>query len=143
MGAISLIAAATARDMALFILDLGLLFKDFSANASRLIKPAFAFFTWYSMLAVAYGCLYTIIDRYSAQSNFQIAGTHRPITFAEGVYFSVVTLSSVGYGDIAARSLLVRLLVVSEIIVGVLLLLFGVQAILATVMQHRIPRSDA
>jgi len=142
MAVISLIAAATARDIAVFMLDLGLLFRDFSASATRLIKPAFAFFTWYSMLAIAYGCIYTIVDRYSALPNFQMSGVPRPITFPEGIYFSVVTLSSVGYGDIAAQSLPVRLLVVSEIIVGVLLFLFGVQAILATALQHRAPKSD-
>ncbi len=142
MAVIALIAAATARDIAVFVLDVGLLFKDFSANAAHLIKPTFAFFTWYSMLAVAYACVYTIIDRYSALPNFQMAGPARPITFAEGVYFSVVTLSSVGYGDIAAQTLVVRLLVISEIVAGVLLFLFGVQAILATALQRRAPKSD-
>ena len=71
-----------------------------------------------------------------------MAGTPRPITFAEGVYFSVVTLSAVGYGDIAAQSLVMRLLVISEIVAGVLLFLFGVQAILATALQRRAPKSD-
>jgi voltage-gated potassium channel len=142
MAVIALIAAATARDIAVFVLDLGLLFKDFSTNAAHLIKPTFAFFTWYSMLAIAYGSLYTIIDRHSAQPNFQMAGSPHPLTFAEGIYFSVVTLSSVGYGDIAAQTTAVRLLVVSEIIAGVLLFLFGVQAILATALQRRAPKSD-
>lgn len=139
MALIAVITGASARDIALFMLDLGVVFRGFSQNAARLIKPAFAFFTWYSMLTIIYGCLYTIVDRFSAVPNFTVTGVPQKITFAEGLYISVVTLSTVGYGDIVAKSAIVRLLVSSEIFIGVLLILFGVQAILSTSAKTDLP----
>jgi voltage-gated potassium channel len=132
--AMSLIAALgvmASRDIAVFLIDTGILFEDFSVNARQLIKPAFAFFTWYSLLVIVFACLYTIIDRYSPVSHFLIGGESRDIVFSEALYVSIVTLSTVGYGDIVAQSPAVRMLVAFEIFVGILLLLFGVQAVLS------------
>jgi len=61
-----------------------------------------------------------------------IYGNLRPITLPESLYLSVVTLSTVGYGDISASSALARMMVAAEILLGVLMLLFGVQAILTS-----------
>ena len=54
----------------------------------------------------------------------------RDITFPESVYFSIITLSTVGYGDVVPYSDLVRIIVASEIVFGVLLILFGFSEIL-------------
>ncbi len=137
MSLIGLVAVLASRDIAVFLIDTGILFEDFSDNAKRLIKPAFAFFTWYSLLVIVFACLYTIIDRYSALSQFTIGGETRDITFAEALYVSVVTLSTVGYGDIVPHTPAVRMLVAAEIFVGILLILFGVQAVLAAASKNR------
>ncbi len=138
MAVIAAVAAGAARDITLFLIDLGLLFEDFSSNAARLVKPAFAFFTWYSLLVIVFGCLYTIIDRFSAEPNFFVLGGEgRAITFAEGLYVSIATLATVGYGDIVAKAPVVRALVAIEIFCGVMLMLFGVQAILSTSPKKR------
>ncbi|MSO97186.1 MAG: two pore domain potassium channel family protein [Rhodospirillaceae bacterium] len=71
------------------------------------------------MLVIVFACLYTIIDQFSKQPHFSIGGELRDITFAEALYVSVVTLSTVGYGDIVAHTLAVRMLVAFEIFVGV------------------------
>jgi voltage-gated potassium channel len=134
---IGLLAVMASRDIAVFLIDTGILFEDFSDNAKRLIKPAFAFFTWYSLLVIVFACLYTIIDRYSSASQFSISDELRDITFAEALYVSVVTLSTVGYGDIVPHAPAVRILVASEIFVGILLILFGVQAVLAVATKDR------
>jgi voltage-gated potassium channel len=131
MGLVSVLAFMASRDIAVFLIDTGILFEDFSVNASRLVKPAFAFFTWYSLLVIVFACLYTIIDRFSSTVHFIVGGEGRDIQFPEALYVSVVTLSTVGYGDIVAHSAAARMLVAMEIFIGVLLLLFGVQAILA------------
>ena len=119
MSLIAILAFMASRDIAVFLIDTGMLFEDFSTNASRLVKPAFAFFTWYSLLVIVFACLYTIIDQFSKQPHFSIGGELRDITFAEALYVSVVTLSTVGYGDIVAHTLAVRMLVAFEIFVGV------------------------
>lgn len=132
MTIIGLTAAVTAPGIAAFLLDTAMLFENFFFNAGRLVKPAFAFLTCYSLLTIIYGCLYTIIDRFSPTPNFNVFGAPRAITLSEGLYLSVVTLSTVGYGDLTASSGIARALVASEIVTGVLLLLFGVQAILSS-----------
>ncbi len=132
MTIIALTALLAARDIAAFLLDIGVLFETFFTNAAQLAKPAFAFFTCYSLLALIFGCLYAILDRYSELPNFSVNGELRPITFAEGLYLSVVTLSTVGYGDLSATSPIARIIVAGEIFAGVLLLLFGLQAILSS-----------
>lgn len=76
--------------------------------------------------------MFTIADRFSITPGFVVGGEVRPITFAEGLYVSIVTLSAVGYGDIVASGPAVRMLVAVEIFLGVMLILFGVQAILST-----------
>jgi voltage-gated potassium channel len=130
MGIISITVLLASRDVALFLLDAGIVIEEFFTNMARLAKPAFAFFTWYSLLTIVYGCIYTIISAHSATHHFIVHGADRPITFAEGLYLSVVTLSTVGYGDVVASSPAARVLIASEIFLGVLLLLFGVEAIL-------------
>jgi voltage-gated potassium channel len=131
MSLIAVIGVMASRDIAVFLIDTGILFEDFSANARQLIKPAFAFFTWYSLLVIIFACLYTIIDRYSPIPQFIIGGESRDIFFSEALYVSIVTLSTVGFGDIVPRTPAVRMLVATEIFVGILLLLFGVQAVLS------------
>ena len=73
----------------------------------------------------------------SAEPHFAINGVVRDITFPESLYFSLVTLSTVGYGDIVALSNPIRVLIGSEIVVGILLLLFGVSEILAQARTRR------
>ena len=53
------------------------------------------------------------------------------LSFTECLYFSIITLSTVGYGDLVPLSPLVRLVVGVEIICGVLLLLFGFSEIIS------------
>jgi voltage-gated potassium channel len=132
MFVIALVALVAARGIAVFLLDTGLLFEGFFNDAARLAKPAFALFTCYSLLAIVFGCAYTILDRYSPAANFIIFGASRRITFAEGLYFSVATLSTVGYGDVSAIAPLARILVSMEIFCGLLLVVFGVEAILTS-----------
>ena len=56
-------------------------------------------------------------------------------------YFFVVTLSTLGYGDIVPRTNVVRVLMASEIVTGILLLLFGFSEIMAYSRVRR--RRDA
>jgi voltage-gated potassium channel len=51
-------------------------------------------------------------------------GTPINISFPDALYFSLVTLSTVGYGDLAPVGPLARLLSGMEVVAGLLLLLF-------------------
>lgn len=132
MAIIALTALLAARDIAAFLLSTAILSEDFFANAALLARPAFSFFTVYSLLALIFGCLYTILDRYSQTPNFLVGGEPKELSLGDGLYLSIVTLSTVGYGDLSAHTALARVLVATEIFLGVLLLLFGLQAILTS-----------
>lgn len=125
MTTISIIVVFASRDVATFLLDSGLLFEEFFQSASRLLVPAFAFLTFYSMLVIVFACIYRIIDRFTEGPQFLINGAAVTITFAQALYFSVITVSTVGYGDVVPLTDSVRVIVTIEIICGVLLLLFG------------------
>lgn len=124
MLTISGLAAVLSVDLCSFLLQTSLLFEWFFWRMKALLVPAVGFFVFYTLIVIVFACLYRIIDL-SGANNFFINGEARPIDFAESLYFSIITLSTVGYGDIVPASPLVRLLVSIQIISGVLLMLFG------------------
>lgn len=130
MAAVALIVFFAGHSVAVFLADTGLLFEDFYSSAARLIKPTFAFLTFYSLIVVVFAALYRLIDRFDGTDTFVVHGTTRAIGFAESLYFSIVTLSTVGYGDIVPLTYAVRAVVAVQIVAGIVLLLFGVQALL-------------
>jgi voltage-gated potassium channel len=125
MGAIAAIVLFVSEEVAIFLLDTSLLFEDFFQRISRLVVPTFAFVTFYTLLVVIFACLYRILDAYTLTAHFRIDGAMREIGFLESLYFSVITLSTVGYGDIVPASDIIRVLAAVQIVLGVLLLLFG------------------
>jgi voltage-gated potassium channel len=140
MAAIALIVGLAARDVVVFIIDTSLVFEAFFERVTHLAIPAFAFLTFWTLLAIGFACLYRIADLTTSEPQFSIAGTARRLEFAEALYFSVVTLATVGYGDISPVAPLVRLMAVAQMVAGLLLLLFGVNELIRhaeTVPQHR------
>ena len=125
MAAISLIVLTVSPEVAAFLLDTGLLFEEFSERVARLIVPAFAFLTCYSLLVIVFASFYAVLDHLSGGGNFRIDGVVRAISFPESLYFSLTTLSTVGYGDIAPASNPMRVVAGIEVVCGILLLLFG------------------
>jgi len=131
MGLISAIVFFASHDVAVFLLDTGLLFEKFFDRAVRLIVPAFAFLTFYSLVVIVFASIYSGLDHLTHTPHFKIDGVVRELTFGESVYFSLTTMATVGLGDIAPATGGVRLLVAAEIISGVMLLLFGVNEIVS------------
>jgi voltage-gated potassium channel len=134
---IGLIVLAVSREVAFFLVEVGLLFEEFLLRMSRLMIPAFAFLTFYSLIAIVFASIYTIISHYSAEPHFLVGNVGRALSFREAIYFSIVTLSTVGYGDIVPTSNLARALASLEVVCGVMLLLFGVSELLEYTREHR------
>ena len=133
LGAMAVIAGIVfwvSREVSVFLLDTGTLFESFFQRMRGLVAPAFAFFTFYSLIVVIFACIYRLIERLSALPNFVVLGEPRDITFIESLYFSIITLSTVGYGDIVPLSTVIRILASMEILAGVLLMLFGFSEII-------------
>ncbi len=124
MSAIAAIVFFVSDEVCSFLLETSLLFELFFVGMKRLVIPAFAFFSFYSLIVIVYACIYRIIDTLGG-GGFIIGGELREITFTESLYFSIVTLSTVGYGDIVPVSNLIRVIISSQIVVGALLILFG------------------
>ena len=130
MTIVGLIGFGASRRISQFLMETGALFRSFFANAVRLVQPAFALLTCYSLVIILFGAAYTIFDQMSVTPNFAALGAITPMTFPEGLYLSVATLTMVGYGDITPVSAVARLFVSIELVCGVVLLLFGVEAML-------------
>jgi voltage-gated potassium channel len=136
MALIGLIVLGVSRDVAVFLVDAGLLFEEFFHRMSRLAVPAFAFLTFYSLLVIVFASIYTILSQYSPELHFRVADVARTITYSEAIHLSVATISTVGYGDIVPSSNAARVLTSIEVICGVLLLLFGVSELLGYTREH-------
>jgi voltage-gated potassium channel len=134
---IGLIVLAVSRNVAIFLVDAGLLFEEFFQRMSRLAVPAFAFLTFYSLLVVVFASIYCILSQYSPELHFRVGNVGRTITYSEAIHLSIATISTVGYGDIVPSSNAARVLTSIEVICGVLLLLFGVSELLEYTREHR------
>lgn len=125
MALISVVVAAASRDVVAFLLDASLLFEAFFARIQRLFIPAFAFLTLYSLLVIIFACIYRLLDSAMGEPMLAFAGLRRTMSFSEALYFSVVTLSTIGYGDVVPVGPAARTVASIQTVLGVLLLLFG------------------
>lgn len=131
MAFVGVLVLATAKNVAIFLIDAGLLFEEFFQRLERLVLAVYAFLTFYSLIVVAFAAIYKIVDRAVPGPHFRILGDDRAIAFSDAIYFSVVTLSTVGYGDILPVSEPVRMIALVEVIFGVTLLLVGFSEIMS------------
>jgi len=137
MLTIAVIVLAVSRNVAIFLVDAGLLFEEFFQRMSRLAVPAFAFLTFYALLVIVFASVFSIISQFSDEPHFRVGSVARALSFSEAIHFSIVTISTVGYGDIVPASNIARVLASMEVICGVMLLLFGVSELLGYAREHR------
>lgn len=131
MLAISAQVLLVSVQVAAFLVETSTLFADLFARFARLGQPIFAFLTFYSMIVIVFAALYRVVDRFTATPQFLADGLPASIDFADALYFSIVTLSTLGYGDIAPATPMVQALVAIEVVLGLLLLLFGFAEIIS------------
>jgi hypothetical protein len=93
----------------------------------------------YLLAGFFFASIYSLIDRVGGEPFFAQAGARDPVDF---VYFSFITLSTVGYGDLTARGDLGRMLAVSETLLGQLYLVAVVATLVGNLGQSRANRSD-
>jgi voltage-gated potassium channel len=137
MFGIALTVFVVSPSVSTFLIDTGLLFEEFFARVNRLAVAAFAFVTFYSVLVIVFAAVYRIIDMFSSDANFTIAGLDRAITFPESLYFSITTMATVGYGDITPATDLARIIAAVQVVLGILLLLFGFSEIMSYTRERR------
>ena len=77
----------------------------------------------YLLLALAYAMAYQLINSLQPDA---FRSLHGPLQINDFVYYSLVTLTTLGYGDIHALAPAARLLSVSEAVAGVMFIAIAV-----------------
>ena len=125
MAVIGLISVRAVDDVVRLLVDMAVIFGTMTRRAQHLVVPMAAYTSLWALLAVVFACLYRISDGVSREFLFHGADGPMHIGFADALHFSVVTLTTVGYGDINPRDDGIRLLASIQMLLGQLLLLFG------------------
>ncbi len=125
MGVVTVFVTLAVGDVVIVMVDVSLVFAAVAARAERLVMPMLAFTTFYALLAVVFSCLYRIADLTTPAPQFLVHGAAVRIGFPEALYYSVATITTLGFGDITPVSSLARALTGVEVVCGILMLLFG------------------
>jgi hypothetical protein len=89
----------------------------------------------YIMAGLAFAVLYGVIATYRPEA-FQTA-TAAPASFPDLVYFSFVSLMTIGYGDVTAAGPFARAFVIAEGLFGVMFTTIVMASLVAAYLQQR------
>ena len=139
---VGVLAARNLRELVRLLVDMAQVMDAIGGRAVALMVPIAAYAALFSLITVVFACLFRIADGLSRQPLF--AGPDGPIQlgFRDALHFSIVTLSTVGYGDIWPTDDGARLLGAVEVLVGQLLLLFGFYEISRSRLSGRDEREE-
>lgn len=143
MTIIGVIVAASVEGVVLLLVDTAIILEELSDRIAVIAVPMVAFTMVYSIIVVAYAALYRVADGMSSVALFHMAGSGYRLAFPDALYFSLVTQSTVGYGDLTPNDDGIRLLAASQLLVSQLLLLFGVSELMLGREDTKGPRPEA
>jgi voltage-gated potassium channel len=137
MALVTLSITISVRDVVLVMIDIAMVFEGVAARLDRLVRPLLAFVAFYSLLVLVFACVYRIADLTAREPQFALHALPARISFPDSLYYSVATITTLGFGDIAPTSMLVRALTGLEVVSGVLMLLFGFSEIMRSAGSDR------
>ncbi len=88
------------------------------------------------LFLVLFASTYFVLERASAASFTQ------PMTRTDALYFTVTVFSTVGFGDITAKSETARVVLIVQMLADLVILGAGIRVILGAVQRGRQQRSD-
>ena len=89
------------------------------------------------LFLLLFASTYVVMDRLTA-SNFS-----EPLTRTDALYFTVTVFSTVGFGDITAKTETARLVVTGQMIADLVILGIAIKVIVGAVRQRRQPPEQA
>ncbi len=93
----------------------------------------------YAVTCTSFAVIYLIISDFNPEAFNQPSGRHGPVSLAAAIYFSVVTITTTGYGDISPASDLARAAACWEIVTGLLYQVF-IFSLAASLISTPAPR---
>lgn len=124
-GAIGALAAGGVRELVRLMVDMAQLMDAISGRVVALVVPIAAYAALFSLITTVFACLFRIADGHSQHALFSGPSGPMRLNFRDALHFSIVTISTVGYGDIWPVDDGARLLAAVEVLAGQILLLFG------------------
>jgi hypothetical protein len=128
---------------ALELLFMGVLalsiFRDVLSGEEVTMESVFGACSVYLMLALCWTGIYELLDLFSpgAFDYGGLSGVDQPNSFSKLAYFSVITMTTVGYGDVTPVSAPARSLAALEGVVGQLYIAVVIARLVAMEMSHR------
>lgn len=114
--------------------------RDLRAKQSVTVAAVLGVLSVYILLGMLFAFLYGAVDRFGGAPFFN---GDEQATFAHCLYYSFTTLTTVGYGDLTARTNLGHTLSVSEALFGQIYLVTVVSLIVANLGRARPRARDA
>jgi hypothetical protein len=135
MALIAVISVTAVDDVVRLLVDMAVIFRTVTRRMEHLIVPMAAYTSLWTLLAVVFGCIYRIADGLSREHLFRGPDGPTHIGFSDALHFSVVTLTTVGYGDLNPVDDGIRLIAAIQMLLAQLLLLFGFVEIMRNVRE--------
>jgi hypothetical protein len=101
------------------------------------VNTVFGALCLYLMIGLFYSALYPTIAQITGNPFFAQAGTRGSVDY---MYFSYVTMSTVGYGDLTAAGNVGKMLAVSEALIGQMFLVTVVALVVSNIGRSRTRR---
>jgi voltage-gated potassium channel len=93
----------------------------------------------YALIIWLFAGVYILISRIDQKAFYHsVSASYGAVDLGTGVYFSVVTIATVGYGDIVPVSSLARWVVIAEIIIGIGYTIYVFSALLTLLLSQEI-----
>jgi hypothetical protein len=129
-GAEELVAVVT---LILFLSVLASIFRRMAVHLTISASTVLAGLCIYVLLGLVYSSIYGLIIASGAQL---FAQTTDPTSF-DTMYFSFITMTTVGYGDLSPIGDLPRILAASEALIGQIYLVTAVALLVGNIGRHR------
>ena len=110
--------------IACHVIILKYVFADFFRRRRKVVpKDVVVVITTYITIAISFGLLYTVLSLFSSTPVFNGITQDLPQIefYFKHIYFSFLTITTVGYGDVYSLPMLAQFFVVVEIITGIVL----------------------